>query len=115
MLDQIGRQEMDHLFAVVERLLKVAAVIQVEVALFQRAMQYRTTFALSEQDAIIYAAIASHLAASSNIGPHYFVSKNSKDFRKPGIEQELSQFDCTFVSDFDLIADDLGRNRRTIE
>lgn len=114
-LVQIGRRETDRLVSTVERLLTVATIVQVDLPIFQNAMRYRATHELSEQDAIIYAAIVSHLAGISDTGPHYFVSKNSKDFNIPGIAQELSQLACTFVADFNLMADILRHERQPIE
>jgi hypothetical protein len=79
-------------------------------------MQYRTTHELSAQDAIIFAAIVSHLAARPSDGPHYFVSQNTKDFGTAPIAEELSRFDCTFVADFNtIIVGYLRDGRRTIE
>lgn len=114
-LVELGQQETDRLVATIERLFAAATVISVDLLVFQRAMQYRSMHGLSEPDAIIYAAILSHLASSRDSGPHYFMSKNSKDFGTPSIARELGQFDCTFVADFDFIADEIRNVSRTKE
>lgn len=114
-LVQIGQRETDRLVTTVERLLMVATVIQIDLPVFRSAMQYRSTYGLPEQDAIVYAAIVNHLAGNSDAGSHYFVSKNWRDFGDPRIEQELGELSCSFVADFNYIADLLRLDRRPAE
>lgn len=100
-LAQIGQRETDRLNSAMDRLLATAIVIQLDLLIFRSAMRYRSHYGLSEQDAIIYAAVVSHLAHNPSDGPHFFISRDQKDFDDPGIAFELGHHGCIFVDRFD--------------
>lgn len=99
-LARIERHETDNLIATAERLLNVATMIPVDVAVFRQAMIYRTRYSLSPQDSLIYSTVVSHMTTHGATGPHYFVSKDRKDFRDPGIALELAVLECELLSSF---------------
>lgn len=100
-LEQVGQRETARLISTVDQLLITAAIIQVDLLIFRRGIQYQAQYDLSAQDAIIYAAVVSHLAQNPSAGPHFFISRNRVDFDDPGIASELAGHDCTFVARFD--------------
>lgn len=96
------------------RVLGVAEIISVTGDILTRAIGLQATLFDGPHDAIIYAAVSEHLAAAPD-EPKLFINLNSKDFRKPEIEDELESFGCKLLPAFDqglgYIRDQVGRTR----
>lgn len=107
-LAQIEKREMDLLTSTVGRLLGAARSIELDAAMFARAMRDQDRYGLSPQDAIIYAAVVRELASLPRGPAHLFISRNWKDFDDPGIRAELSAYGCGFIESFTAAADVLG-------
>jgi hypothetical protein len=59
----------------------------------------RTVVNLSPQDSIVYATVIDHVRR--NGGRKMFVTQNTKDFRVPQIEEELTKHGCKLLFTFD--------------
>ncbi|MBA3450746.1 MAG: hypothetical protein H0T18_06000 [Chloroflexia bacterium] len=79
----------------------MATVIPVDASVFAESLAITGRIGLSSQDALIYAAVLAHLRTGIHPGPHFFISKNWKDFSDPRIETDLAQWNCEFLSSFD--------------
>ena len=82
------------------RLLRAAEVIPLDAAVLTASADSRREHGLSPQDAIIYAAVLSHL---QRVRPAQscFLNRDSKDFDDPHIVEQLSQYDCKLFPRFD--------------
>jgi predicted nucleic acid-binding protein len=82
------------------RLLKTVEVIPLDASILAAATRYQVRHDLSPQDALVYASVLSHLAASA-APESCFLNKNSKDFDDPDIVAELKQRNCKLIPRFD--------------
>jgi len=82
------------------RLLKAAEVIPLEALTLTDATQYQRTHGLSPQDAIVYAAVLSHLKQHS-ASQSCFLNRNSRDFDDPDLVEELNGYNCKLLAQFD--------------
>lgn len=93
-------QEQDQrLFAVLERILRVADVIPLEAEIVTSAAQYRVAYQFEPQDSIVYASVLHHLASASGIDS-CFINRNIRDFDDPDIEENLSRRGCKMIFSF---------------
>ena len=100
LLARIDSDETDNLIRAAERVLNVATVLAVDATVFRQAMEYRTRFDFSPQDALVYASVVGHLTDNESPGPHYFVTKDRDDFRDLSIAEELHALDCELLMSF---------------
>jgi len=82
-----------------DRILNAADIIPIELRTIRAAIAYQQRRALSPQDSIVYASIVQHLAQSPREAA-CFVTKNSKDFNNPDIENELQLHNCRLLTRF---------------
>jgi predicted nucleic acid-binding protein len=101
MLAEVEKTEMDLLESTISRLLAVAHIVHLDTVIFRNALQYRATYDLAIQDAVIYACVISDLGQRPAAETKCFVSRNWKDFEDPGLRDELRGFQCEFVESFD--------------
>ena len=95
-----GEEEKRRLDEHLERILRIADVIPIGLSTIRAAITHQKTGKLSSpQDAIVYASILEHLASTSE-GFCCFVTKNSKDFVNPDIENELAAHACQLLTRF---------------
>jgi len=83
-----------------ERLLRTGEVIPLEVLTLTDATQYQRAHGLSPQDAIVYAAVLSHLKQHGT-KQSCFLNRNSKDFDDPDLVEELNSYNCKLLAQFD--------------
>jgi hypothetical protein len=95
------KAEFDLLESTVGRLLTVGSTIALDGTMFQKAISYRQTYALSAQDATIYSCIVAHMSSQDPGEPKCFVSRNFKDFDDPDIRQELKTYGCEYADSFE--------------
>lgn len=93
-------EESHRLERVRTRLLKTCEVIALNASTLLAAGQYRHDLDLSPQDALVYAAVLSHLVHSGSPAS-CFLNRNSKDFDDPRIVDELRRRNCTLIPRFD--------------
>lgn len=91
--------EWESLEKIIERLSQICTVpaMSVDVVKLGRAMQM--TYELEPQDAIVFACIDTALERLHE-GTKVFVNKNSRDFRKPLVENQLEKRGCRLITSF---------------
>jgi predicted nucleic acid-binding protein len=92
-------EEAKRLEEVRERLLKAGEVIPLEAPTLTVATQYQRVHGLSPQDAIVYAAVLSHLKQHGT-AQSCFLNRNSKDFDDPDLVEELNAYNCKLLAQF---------------
>lgn len=104
LLRRSGDEEKLQLDDTLERILQTVAVIPIGLSIIRAAITFQKSLDLSPQDSIVYASILDHLTTASE-EPRCFITKNSKDFANPDIENELTAYNCHLLTKF---ADGLG-------
>ena len=99
-----GKEEKHQLDDTLERILQTVEVIPIGLSIIRAAITFQESLELSPQDSIVYASILNHLTTASE-KPRCFITKNSKDFANPDIENELTAYNCRLLTKF---ADGLG-------
>ncbi|MFZ0887803.1 MAG: PIN domain-containing protein [Candidatus Binataceae bacterium] len=95
--------------AVIERLLRAARLMPLDLEVLRFAATLRDSFDLELPDSIVLASVLGDLEASS--GASCFVTRDKKDFVNPGIQALLAAKDCKALFDFEHGRDYLlGRN-----
>jgi predicted nucleic acid-binding protein len=93
-------EEAKRLDEIRERLLKTGEVIPLEVLTLTDATQYQRAHGLSPQDALVHAAVLSHLKQHGTT-QSCFLNRNSKDFDDPDLVEELNAYNCKLLAQFD--------------
>ncbi len=101
LLASIELRELERLTAVVGRLLAVATSIPVDAAVYAEAITFMDQIELPPHDAMILASILSHLRRNDLPGPHFFISRNWRDFDDPRVHAELNPLNCEYLRDFE--------------
>ena len=104
LLRRSGEKEKLQLDDTLERILQTVEVIPIGLSIIRAAIKFQKSLELSPQDSIVYASILNHLTTASE-KPRCFITKNSKDFANPDIENELTAYNCRLLTKF---ADGLG-------
>ena len=87
-----------------QRMLQMVEVIPIGLSIIRAAITFQKSLELSPQDSIVYASILNHLTTASE-KPRCFITKNSRDFVNPDIENDLKAYNCRLLTKF---ADGLG-------
>lgn len=87
-----------------QRMLQMVEVIPIGLSIIRAAITFQKSIELSPQDSIVYASILNHLTTASE-KPRCFITKNSRDFVNPDIENDLKAYNCRLLTKF---ADGLG-------
>lgn len=86
--------------ATLDRILKIVAeIIPIGLDTIRSGFSYQQSHGLSPQDSIVYASILRHLTETGH-NPSCFVTKNSKDFDNPNVENELKTYSCQLLKQF---------------
>jgi predicted nucleic acid-binding protein len=93
-------EETKRLEDVRSRLLKAAEIVPLDTQTLTAATQYQGLHDLSPQDAIVYAAVLSHLKQHGT-SQSCFLNRNSKDFDDPDLVEELNVYNCKLLTQFD--------------
>ena len=104
LLRRSGEEEKLRLDDTLEKNLQTVEVIPIGLSTIRAAITFQKSLDLSPQDSIVYASILDHLTTTSG-EPRCFITKNSKDFANPDIENELTAYNCHLLTKF---ADGLG-------
>lgn len=110
LIARIDRRDTDRLTRTIERILRAARILDIDLSIFLAAMSYRNQYGLDPQDAIILASVVRDLRIRSASSPrgHMFANRNRKDFGDPELQTELQGLGCHLVSSFEVAADLLG-------
>ena len=97
---QSNEEERNRFIQCRERLLDVGEIVALTAEILSEAASYETTYDLTPQDALVYASVIAHLRRDQ---PQQacFLNRNSKDFDSPDIVDELNQFNCRMIPQFD--------------
>ena len=87
------------LFALAERLARVATVIPLTADILQAAPLLQAEHSLTPQDALVYASVRANLREDPS-EVRLFVSRNEGDFKKASILADLRQMRCDYLSSF---------------
>ena len=82
------------------RLLRAAEVIPLDAVVLEASADSRREHGLSPQDALVYAAVLSHLQRMRP-AQSCFLNRNYKDFGDPHIVEQLDGHKCKFFPRFD--------------
>ncbi len=93
LLIRSGEEEKHRLDETLEKILQTVHVIPIGLSIIKDAITFQNSLDLSPQDSIVYASILDHLTIASE-ELRCFITKNSKDFANPDIENELTNADC---------------------
>jgi predicted nucleic acid-binding protein len=94
-----NEEEKEELDKILDHLLNLVEIIPFNLTTIRAAINFQNRHQLSPQDSIVYAAIIQHLTDQSIPGG-CFITKNSKDFVTPQIENELATYHCRLFSKF---------------
>jgi hypothetical protein len=75
-------------------------VIPLDGAIITSAGELQTAFAMSGQDAIVFASVLRHLEQTTPT-ESCFLNRNSRDFDDPDVRERLDRFGCRFFGRFD--------------
>ena len=99
LLRRSGEEEKLRLDDILERILQTVEVVPIGSSTIRAAITSQKNLDLSPQDSIIYASILDHLTTASE-ELRCFITKNSKDFANPDIENELTEYNCQLLTKF---------------
>ena len=112
LLLKIGEEEKRRLDQTLERILQTVEVIPMGLSTIKAAITLEKSRSLSPQDALVYASILEHLGKEESDSFGCFITKNSKDFANPDIENDLAAHNCKLLTRF---ADGLGYVRSRLK
>ena len=75
-------------------------VLPFNADLAARARQEELNLGLSPSDAVVYAAVISHLE-NAPLGPKCFLNRDSKGFADPDMDSMLARFGCKVIASFE--------------
>lgn len=93
-------EEIKRLETTRSRLLQMAHIIPLDMAVLGAATRYQVDHDLSPQDALVYASVLSYLRQSRE-SESCFLNKDSKDFADPALVAELNIYNCKLLPRFD--------------
>jgi hypothetical protein len=99
-LAKSATEEKNRLDAVLSRIIQVAEMIPLDGPILARSLDFQVSLGLSPQDAIVFSSVVAHLDGRSSDDQKVFVTRNSKDFLIPDIEDMLGQYKCKLLTRF---------------
>lgn len=100
LLFESGEEEKRRLDRTLNLILGSARIIPMDITTISKSLELQKTRSLEPQDAIVYASVLGHLTRRPR-GPGCFITKNSKDFLNPDIEEDLAGYDCKLLTNFE--------------
>ena len=110
LLRRSGEEEKLRLDDILERILQTVEVIPIGLSTIRAAITFPKSLFRSPKDSIVYASVLDHLTTASE-EPRCFITKDSKDFANPDIENELTEYNCQLLTKF---SDGLGYVRNQL-
>lgn len=96
-----ANEERFRLDAVATQLIEVAEVIPLDSRIIAESLKCQKDFDFSPQDALVYASVMSHVTSSSSVESSCFLSRDARDFEDQSVIEELSEWKCRLLTDFD--------------
>jgi hypothetical protein len=100
LVTRIDDRERVRLAGTIERLLATARLIELDLAAFRVATNYRDRYDLQIEDAIILAVVVADLNARPGSRQHLFANRNRRDFRNLALVTDLRRLGCDVVWSF---------------
>lgn len=97
------RTELDD---IVGRLLACATILDLSEAVFTASREAQVTHGLDASDSIVYATVLLDARARDVAEPKVFVTRNTNDFDREAIREELSAAGCRLTFSFDDCAEE---------
>lgn len=94
-----GEHEKQRLDDIVGRVADAAAIIPMDRDVIRAAIRVGIDRGLSPQDAIVYASVLAHMANAPGEA-RCFLTKNSRDFEDPDIQNDLLANNCKLLTKF---------------
>jgi predicted nucleic acid-binding protein len=95
-----SQQKKAELDKTLEQIINTAFLVPIDLKTVKVAIGLQETHNLSPQDSIVYASVREHLANTAGFREGCFITKNSKDFFNPKIENELATYRCRLFTKF---------------
>jgi predicted nucleic acid-binding protein len=95
-----NEEERDRFIQYRERLLNTGEIVALTADILTEAASHESTYDLTPQDALVYASVIDHLRRYQP-PQACFLNRNSKDFDRPDIIDELKQLNCRMIPRFD--------------
>ena len=111
LLFRSGEEERRRLDQTLKTVLDIAWIIPTEERAISEALFLQKSRSLEPQDSIVYSSVLLHLRQKPYASLGCFITKNSKDFLNPDIEDDLAELDCKLLTNF---KDGLGYIRSLI-
>lgn len=99
-LSESASDEKARLDATLLRLINLSGIIPLDNGVLRLSLDYQSKFALSPQDAIVFASVVSHLQSLEPSEEKVFVTRNKNDFVNPDIFEFLSSHNCKLLFKF---------------
>jgi hypothetical protein len=99
LLIQVGETEQHELRNVLSELLNTVTLTELNAEILHLALEAQDVLGMSPQDSVVYASVLSTLRKRG--GPACFITRNSKDFADPRIDDELAVHGCKLLFDFE--------------
>ena len=99
LLIRSGGEEVERYTETRLQLIEVATIIPLDRETVTRASSAQATYGLSQQDALVYASVVTHLEDSGD-QTSCFITRNTRDFSEPGIRAELDSRRCKLLFSF---------------
>lgn len=90
-----------HLESAIIQLVEVSEVIPLIPEIILESLKRQEDFDFSPQDAFVYASVVSHLKESGGAGRHCFLNRDARDFEDQNVVDELSNWGCKLLTNFD--------------
>lgn len=100
LLVQSNEEERDHFIQNRARILNIGEIIDLTADILVKAASCEAIYDLMPQDALVYASVTEHLRQDQP-KQACFLNRNSKDFDRPDIIDELQQLSCRRIPRFD--------------
>ena len=100
LLASVGQEEIQRLESVRSRLIEAAEIIPLGTSVLAASTQIERAHGLSSQDALVYSSVVSHLKRLRQ-PESCFLNRNSKDFSDQNIVDELADYNCKLLFQFD--------------
>lgn len=100
-LSQSASEEKIRLDHTLLRLTNISRMIPLTSEVLRLSIQYQDDFALSPQDAIVFASVISDLQTIKKEDQRLFVTRNKGDFLNPDISDLLSTYSCKLLFTFE--------------
>lgn len=100
LLTQSAQEDMRNFELVRTHLLDLADVIDLDTQVLKDASRYERDYRFPKQDAIVLSSVLLHLSRRE-VRQSYFLNKNSKDFDDKNVLEQLSNFNCELIAQFD--------------